>query len=245
MSRMSGPQRKRKYDELVRQDGEFCFIGGEKGDSDTFVIDHWDNDNSNNEPSNLHLMCKSMNSAKNPRGRGKKERILSSERESASEINAAMEPVRSTSAEFVKNQRSEPAFRHWLFMEIIKYGRLELNDVINTGAAVAGCGQQAIRRYLAKETSRVRLYHIVKDSETGHFFVEFRPKWGRFRLKLIENKLLEKQSENWKEELLHNSIFVDEEAKRMMRKSRPDEMTRFRAEPKESGSQNVAGPSPA
>lgn len=241
MSRMSGPKRKKIYSRLAKHYGEFCFIGGERGDTDTLVIDHWDNYNSNNDFSNFHLMCRSMNAVKNPRGRGRKQRILSSERES--EKAGILEPVRSTSAEFVKNQRSEPAFRHWLFMEIIKYGRLELNDVINTGAAVAGCGQQAIRRYLAKETSRVRLYQIIKDTETGFFFVEFRPKWGKFRQKLVEDRLLDKQSENWKDELLEDSIFVDEEARRMMKEVKPDERLRFTKRPEESDPQNVAGPS--
>lgn len=194
MSRMNGPKRKKRYELLARKEGEYCFIGGEPGTKVSLVIDHADNNNANNKRSNLHLICRSMNSAKNPRGSSKRKR--SSACVSVNNDASGSEPVQ-VSAELKKNLQAEPDFRHWLFIEIWRKGRLSLIEVINCGAAIARCSQSAIRRYLDKESSRVRIYVIVEDPETKERFVQFRPYWERCR-KLEERRMkLVHQAENW------------------------------------------------
>jgi len=185
MSRMSGARRKKIYEFLRRRDGEYCFIGGEPGSEDTLLVDHADNNSANNKQSNLHLICRTMNSAKNPRSYQKRKQ--SSAYVGVSNEMAGSEVV-SVSAELRKNQQSEPDFRHWLFIEIWRKGRLPFLDVINSGAAVARSSQSAIRRYLDKESSRVRIYQIIEDPATKERFVQFGPYWERCR-KLEENRM--------------------------------------------------------
>jgi len=199
MARMNGPKRKKIYRQLVQRDGEVCFIGGEPLNAERSVIDHLDNDNSNNEMSNLHLMCRSMNSVKNPRGKTKKSKVQSSVCMCAETGMDQYDRIRSNSAEFVKNQQAEPAFKHWLFVELVHHYRILLEEAINSGAAIARCSQETIKRYLKKETSKVRLYQLIEDNETKEIFIEFKPKWTGFRRKEEERKELDKQADNWKE----------------------------------------------
>lgn len=192
---MSGPRRKKMYEYLCHRDGERCFIGGELGNNSTLVIDHADNDNSNNHPSNLHLVCYSINTAKDPRGRGR--RKLSSVRVSACEELYRIESALPTSATLKKNQQAEPDFRHWLFLEVWRDGRLLLEDVIDSGAAYANCSQDAIKRYIRKECSRVRIYEMVKDHNMGREYIQFKSEWEEHRKKAEARKTLDRIARNW------------------------------------------------
>ena len=212
MSRLSGPKRRKLYELLARRDGERCFVGGERGNFWTLLIDHADNDNQNNDPVNLHLMCRSINGAKNPRGFGRKKKQSSSVYVCVSEedYSEALEPVRTTSAELKKNEQAEPDFRHWLFIEIWRKGRLPLEEVIDCGAAVAGCSQETIKRYLRKESSRVRLYQILEEPETGRKYVQFRPEWEKHRKKEEGRRTLDRQARNWREDTIRDAFLVED-----------------------------------
>jgi hypothetical protein len=179
---MSGPRRKKMYEFLARRDGERCYIGGEPGNFNTLVLDHADNDNANNDPRNLHLVCRFINGLKNPRGRGKR-KMLSSVYVSVTGSDSMLEPARTLSAEFKKNQEAEPAFRHWIFSETWTKGELPLDEAIDCGAATANCSQESTKRYVRKETSRVRLYEIVENAETKQKVIRFRKEWETHRLK--------------------------------------------------------------
>ena len=198
MSRMSGPKRKKTYEFLAHRDHERCFIGGEPGNNSTLVIDHADNDNSNNNPENLHLMCSSMNAAKNPRGRGRKK--MSSMRMSAPEELSKIGSAEPSSAQLKKNQQAEPDFRHWLFLEIWRKGKLLLDDVIDSGAAQAGCSQDSIKRYLRKECSRVRIYDLVQDLDTKEKFVQLKSEWEQHRKKEEEQRADDCRARNWEKD---------------------------------------------
>lgn len=220
MSRMSGPRRKKAYEFLARRDGECCFIGGESGSKDTLVIDHADNDNRNNRLVNLHIICPSMNAVKNPRGRVR--RKLSSV--CVSEAALKMESAQPSSAEFKKNLQAEPDFRHWLFTEIWRKGRLPLEEVIDCGAALARCSQESIRRYLRKECSRVRIYEIVEDSETKQKFVQFKPEWESHRKQEEQRRNNDRFAGNWREELIKDVAFIEEDSNKKIdeKKRTPD-----------------------
>ena len=194
MSRMSGPHRKKIFDFLVHRDGERCFIGGEPGDRHSLTVDHWDNDNSNNDPPNLHLICRSMNNVKNPRGRDHRGKLLSSVCVCVCDkpAQAIIEPPRTISAEFLKNQAAEPAFLHWLFAETVHLGRVSVDDVIDCGATVAHVSQVTIHRYLKKAACKIGLFRFVEDVETKGRFVELKPEWNSFRQTEDERKLTER-----------------------------------------------------
>jgi len=200
MSRMSGRMRKKLYAILVQRDGEYCNIGGEPGSSKTLIVDHLDNDSSNNRLSNLHLICRSMNHAKNPRGRSRKQ-------SSESVCHESVDLPRASSAEFLKNLQSEPDFKHFLFIEVWRKGSIEINEAYNCGAAIARCSPETIRRrYLPKEVSRVRPYMVIENEDTKTKYIVFRKHWEHARLKEEKQRTLNRQALNWKDELVRESI---------------------------------------
>ncbi len=67
MSNMNGITRKKLYPIIVSRDGEYCKCCGVLSTEQQLVIDHKDNDNSNNGLLNLQLLCRTCNYLKNPR----------------------------------------------------------------------------------------------------------------------------------------------------------------------------------
>ncbi len=199
MSRMSGPRRKELYQIIADRDTETCFIGGEEETSATLVLDHWDNNNSNNSLTNLHLLCRSMNSIKNGRGCDHRHKLQSSLYVCDKSNGEVHQELAIRHAEFKKNLTSEPAFKHWLFEMVVKNDGLEFEEVLNSGAAVAHCSQETIRRYLAKETSRVRLYMVEVDARTREKYVRLKPSWDNFRAVNEAKKKLAQQAKNWRD----------------------------------------------
>jgi hypothetical protein len=111
------------------------------------------------------------------------------------------EPIKTNSAELIKNQQSEPAFRHYLFIEIVHHTRRLFEEIILEGASTAHCSQATIKRYLEKETCKIRLYRIVEDEATKEKYIEFKPEWNAFRKKDEERRRLNELANNWKEEM--------------------------------------------
>jgi hypothetical protein len=202
MSRMSGIKRKKAFRSLVRRDGQYCFIGGEYLELENAVIDHWNNSNNDNRLKNLHILCRSMNSVKNPRGLGKKTEILSSvcvrEMGQLHSGNHANDLILPQSLEFMKNMECEPTFRHWLFYNIVRLKTIELSNVINSGAEVARCSQVTVRRYIDKVCSLVGMYQIITPSDTGVRMIVLKPCWDTFSGIIEERRASQVQAQNWK-----------------------------------------------
>lgn len=167
MSRMNSRNRKKFYKLLKERDGEQCNICRKKGGFETLVIDHIDNNNSNNDPENLQLLCPSDNTKKNPRGKGKKRSPVSID-------TNAHEAEKIVSAEFRKNQESEPRFRHWLYDKIKVLGKMKFDEVVDAGAEKAGCSQATIIRYIKKVVSSEGIYEVNVDLENNKI-IEFKP----------------------------------------------------------------------
>ena len=204
MSRMSGPRRNKMYDFLADRDGEYCFIGGEEGNKETLVVDHWDNDNSNNDPSNLHLICRWANCVKNPRGPGKK-KIRSLVYVCDNRDRMLIEPPKTVSAEFLKNQIAEPAFLHWLFAQVVKHDKILLSDATDCGAKVARVSQITVGRYLKKAICEESIFHVVEVSDCRGRYIEFRPEWNTFRKTEEEKQKLDKWTRNWKKDVFERN----------------------------------------
>jgi hypothetical protein len=212
MARMNATRRKKLYKSLVLRDGECCFIGGEPGNASSLVIDHADNDNSNNTLGNLHLICRSTNAVKNPRGSSRK--IQSSMSMKTAEEMLRLEAAQASSAEFLKNMQAEPDFKHWLFSEIWRKARLPLNDVLDCGAAIARCSQATVNRYLKKECSRVRLYQIIEETDTKGRFVEFNPEWEELRKQEMDRRMDEYRARSSPSKLIKGVAFVEKDPKK-------------------------------
>ncbi len=164
MSRMNGKKRNEAYELLGARDGEFCAICGKAGSSETLVVDHIDNNNSNNDPDNWQLLCRSCNSKKNPRGASKP-------KNDSFEIH---EPP--SSEEIIRNKKYEPVFREWLEKLISKYKRVSLKDVISAGAEITGASLITIERYLEKLCSFAGKFRVIVVD--GVKYVEFKPWWN-------------------------------------------------------------------
>ncbi len=201
MSRMSAARRKKFYEFLVLRDGEVCFIGDEDGTTESLIIDHWDGDNSNNDPKNLHLFCRTMNNVKNPRGRDHRHKLVSSVYVCVNpqEDIRNSEPRVTQSAEFLKSQDAQPRFRHWLFLNIVKMKRIALDEAINSGAEIAHVSQVTVKRYLGRVLSEVSIYQIEVEAETGKKFLALKPKWDTFRRANEAKQKLNQQAKNWRD----------------------------------------------
>jgi len=154
MSRMNSRNRKVLYQQIAKQQGDWCNVCREPSDSKPLVIDHIDNDNSNSDLPNLQLLCRSCNNRKNPRGPGKKQSPICMD-------GSEHLPPRRFTPEMEKNLVSEPLFRQFVANEILKYGKKELVGLICAGAEEASCSTPTATRYLQKMTSSQGKYEVV------------------------------------------------------------------------------------
>ena len=164
MARLNSRERKKSYERLKARDGERCNICKRFGSHNTLVVDHRDNNPDNNDLLNLQLLCRSHNYLKNPRG--SKAKIVLDSRDLAQ--------PKITSAEFLKNTKSEPLFCHWIDKTLRKEHRILYDDAINSGAQMAGCSPVTAKRYLDKLTSSVGPCQVYYDDEAGATFLEFK-----------------------------------------------------------------------
>ena len=135
MARMNGATRKRLYGVLVRKTGDFCKLCEEPASEITkLIIDHIDNDNSNNCLDNLQLLCRKCNYRKNPR-----QPVAISERTSTEAIRV--------------NQSKEPKFREFVYGKINTKGSEDYRELIISGAENVGISPITAKRYLDKMCS--------------------------------------------------------------------------------------------
>jgi hypothetical protein len=164
MGRLNSRQRRKLFEQLRARDGERCNVCKRFGNCNTLVVDHRDNNPDNNGLSNLQLLCRRHNYTKNPRG-SKPKMVLDSRELAQPKI---------TSAEFLKNTKSEPSFCHWIHRILRKEHRIPYDDAINSGAQMAGCSPVTAKRYLDKLTSSVGPCQVFYDDEAGATFLEFK-----------------------------------------------------------------------
>lgn len=138
MSKMNGPTRKKLYCEMILDEGEYCKHCGVSGKEKQLVIDHKDNDNSNNLRVNRQFLCRSCNYKKDPR-RPVDECVSECESGDLTEIQIS--------------QRKEPAFRKFVFHELNELGKVSEYDLINAGAEDIKISPVTAKRYLNKMCS--------------------------------------------------------------------------------------------
>ena len=140
---MNKRSRDKLYPIIAKRDGEYCKCCGKLPHEVQLIIDHRDNDNSNNTLTNLQLLCRSCNYVKNPR----KESLDMC-------VNNSDIDLEETS--LAKNKRTEPAFREFVLKEV-DYSdcqMLEWNEIIDMGAEKIGISQMTAERHLKKMVSK-------------------------------------------------------------------------------------------
>jgi len=153
MSRMNSRNRKRLYDLISKRDGAWCAICKDTGEKSGLILDHIDNDNSHNDLSNFQILCRSCNNKKNPRGPGKKKSPVYVRGDE-------YEPPRRPTPELEKSERCEPIFRQWLEDKVMELEKMEVHDVVYSGAEKAGCSPPTVNRYLGKMCSSEGKFEI-------------------------------------------------------------------------------------
>jgi hypothetical protein len=218
MSRMNSRNRKKYLPEIIKRDGGiYCFIGGEPLNPEDACIDHWCNDDDDNEFENLHVLCKSMNAVKNPRGRDKRHKVLSPVCGNVYTDMINDGRLRANSIEILINLKSEPNFNHWLFWKISHNGEIPFEEALDGGATFARCSQETVRRYLKKDCCELGLYRLVIDTDTHQKIIILKPEWETFRVKKEEKKKMSRVLKNWKKvmnEDIYPPLVIDQKKER-------------------------------
>lgn len=118
-------------------------------DNPKAIVEHIDNNSSNNHPSNIQIYCSSCNSKKNPRGKSKSQSYIP--------------PKRMTQSEAV-NQRAEKPWYEWVKSKIKFYDPdgFSIDEAISSGAFLFDVSVDTIRyRWLDKFTSSASPIKVV------------------------------------------------------------------------------------
>lgn len=144
---MNGPTRKKFYEQLCQRDGEYCRCCGIMAHERQLVVDHKDNNNGNNSLSNLQLLCRTCNYLKNPRNQP----IDMCER-SRSETSLRV------------NRSREPAFRKYIYEQIIRHGSWPWKRLMISGAEKTRVSTITAKRYLDKMVSNEGTLEILSGN---------------------------------------------------------------------------------
>ena len=72
-------------------------------------------------------------------------------------------------------KKYEPMFRQWIEKQLKRYGRILLQDAVESGAEITGASIQTIERYLRKLCSLAGKSQVVEVD--GKKYVEFKEWW--------------------------------------------------------------------
>jgi hypothetical protein len=148
---MNGPTRKKIYTELSKN-GELCQFCGRTSDVMQLVIDHIDNNNVNNNPENLRLLCRRCNYIKNPR-RPVDECVNENVHEEMSELQTS--------------HTKKPLFRRFVWHEINELEEIPEKNILDSVAEELDMSQVTAKRWLdAMCSSRGALERITRVKTT-------------------------------------------------------------------------------
>ena len=142
MSKMNGPTRKRFYLEMVEDEGEYCKKCGVSGKERQLVIDHKDNDNSNNRRENRQFLCRHCNYLKNPRPVD----------EYVSEKEVPDRP-----SELRTSLINKPKFKQFVYHELGEKSQVPEKEVLDSTSEILDISQVTGKRYLYGMCSDVGL----------------------------------------------------------------------------------------
>ena len=161
MSRMNGYTRKKLYRKIVERDCEFCRCCGAFHHECFLVIDHRDNDNSNNFMDNLQLLCRKCNYMKNPRPVDK---CVSENKEG-----------KGAKTELEQNQKNEWQFREYAYGRVEEREEVPEKELLIDAAEVIGNSQVSNKRYLDKMCSIEGPFYRKRVGDT--IMIKYRPSW--------------------------------------------------------------------
>ena len=125
-------------------------------------VDHIDNKNSNNNPSNWQYLCYSCNYIKNPR---------LEEREPLDVCESVSGPFDNPS-EIKINRAKEPLFRKYAEEEVKANGQVLEQELINSGAEKLGLSPITTKRYVVKMCSVLGILQRIKTKEEYYIIMK-------------------------------------------------------------------------
>jgi len=146
MSRMSGQMRNKRYPLLVERSGEVCNFCGNDPEIRQLVIDHIDNDNSNNDLENLQLLCRRCNKIK----------------KHTRTVDKCVKEIKEETS-IQKNRKCEPIFREIVYRDLLSQGKKNLHEMKNEGAEILGLSPVTVGRYLDKMCSLGGSCRVIND----------------------------------------------------------------------------------
>lgn len=159
MSNMNGRTRKKLYQEIAGNSGEYCRMCGKLPWEGQLIVDHRNNDNRNNSLENLQLLCRSCNYLKNPRRPFDKECVNEGGAEGETELQ--------------NSKKNEPLFRKYVYQRLNENDNRPLpeKDLINGGAEHVGNSPVTCQRYMNKMCSLegpLQRWRYVKTVVVGY-----------------------------------------------------------------------------
>ena len=148
---MNSLTRTRLYAIVAARDGEYCRCCGALSHERELILDHKDNNNSNNSLENLQILCRRCNYLKNPR-------------RPVDECVSVCESNEQTS-ELKVNRLKEPLFKRYVYTRIKESDSVPEEDLVNSGAEILGISPVTTSRYLRKLCSSAGLYEKVQTGD--------------------------------------------------------------------------------
>lgn len=161
MGNINSRMRKKAYKFLKSTTGAFCKMCQIHESEKELVIDHIDNNNSNNNPSNWQFLCRKCNYIKNPR-------LAEREPLDSVGVSECVSLNYQTPNEITINREKEPLFRECIEQIISKNIEFEKSDLINSGAERVGISIKTSRRYLDKMCSSAGNYQIIRKDNQNY-----------------------------------------------------------------------------
>jgi hypothetical protein len=164
------------YRFLVLRDGEVCQDCGEIPTTrNSLDIDHIDGDPHNKEESNLRLLCRTCNVARENRRRAKNPSVVCVRENPRTRVLKQAIPYHTGSAEMQASFLFEIDYRSWLLKFMDEYEFITKKEAINAGAETVGCNPATAARYLGKLVSLAGPLFETKDM-TGEVVILYRPR---------------------------------------------------------------------
>ena len=117
------------------------------------VIDHIDNNNSNDNSNNWQFLCRSCNYIKNPRFKERKEPL---------DVCVGVARPFDIPSEIKINREREPLFRKYVEEEVKANVQVLEQELINSGAEKLGLSPRTTDRYLKKMYSSIGKLQRIK-----------------------------------------------------------------------------------
>jgi hypothetical protein len=184
-NRFQKNQHELAYRFIAARDGEYCLACGRKPSSVRLEIDHADNNISNWDPDNLHLLCQRCNLKMRQLTRAEHKKLIAgysaknvcvreSERGNPStSLIKEMVDYRQGSPEMQVSSWCDEKYRNWVLSYIRVNGFIPKEEAIYSGAEIVGNSPTTCQRYLRKLTSAAGPLQEQRDT-TGTVVISYR-----------------------------------------------------------------------